>query len=382
MLRRGALSWGLATAAAACSSVVVEPGPSPSEEPPVAPREDASPGDGQVRDVATSLADAGPSDAVSDAPPGDTSDAAVDASPPAYVSGQSYFDTSGNGWLEYIAGDMPIVLSVPHDGTLEPVTIVDRAANPACPADITTARDTNAATLGRKMQAAFVARYGGRPHLVVAHISRKKVDLNRDALGVDEAACGEPRMRKVWDEFHGFIEAAIAAEVSRFGHVLYIDVHGHGHAKESLELGYLYGAATLRSFASNPAFTSGVASSLVNLPKHRVGLVTTRELLYGATAFGTLVSERGLPSVPSQADPAPLVGDAYFNGGYNTVRYTGASHPATFGWQIEANPASRSTDAVRTASATAMVDAAIGFLFHHHGTFTGTTTWSVPPPLP
>ncbi len=97
-----------------------------------------------------------------------------------------------------------------------------------------------------------------------------------------------------------------------------------------------------------------------------------------------LASERGLPSVPSQADPAPLVGESYFNGGYNTRRYTGASHPATFGWQIETNPASRSTDAVRTATATAtaMVDGAIAFLFQHHGTFTGASTWSVPPPLP
>ena len=397
------LSWLLPVVAAACGAAV-DPDPSPTgspEVPPgVPPGADAATRDAgptpPVADATTKDADAappeggpdaapgdaGPADASPDAPVGDAGADASDAGPPPYVTGQTYFDTSGNRWLEYVAGDLPIVLSAPHDGPLEPASVVDRAANPACPPDITTARDTNAATLGRKMQAAFVARYGGRPHLVVANISRKKVDLNRDANGVDEAACGEPRMRQVWAEFHGFIEAAVAAEVARFGHVLYIDVHAHGHTKERLELGYLFSGTALRSFATNPAFTSATVSSLANLPRHRGGLVSTRELLTGAGAFGTLSSERGVPSVPSRVDPAPLVGDPYFNGGYNTERYTGASYPTTFGWQIEANPAARSTDAARTATGTALADSVIAFLFEHHGTFAGASTWSVPPPLP
>ena len=374
--RRRFLLGLFAIVAAACGAVV-DTGPSPGGASEIPPGADAT-----TKDADATGPDASPADASPDAPAGEAGADASDAGPPPYVSGQSYFDTSGNRWLEYVAGDLPIVLSAPHDGTLEPASVVDRASNPACPPDITTARDTNAATLGRKMQAAFVARYGGRPHLIVANISRKKVDLNRDANGVDEAACGEPRMRQVWAEFHGFIKAAVDAEVARLGHVLYIDVHAHGHTNERLELGYLFSGSALRGFATNPAFTSASAFSLANLPRHRNGLVPTRELLTGASAFGTLSSERGLFSVPSQADPAPLVGDSYFNGGYNTERYTGASSPATFGWQIETNPAARTTDAVRTATATALVDSVIAFLFEHHGTFAGASTWRVPPPLP
>jgi len=386
--------WLLPILAAACGGAALEPSPSPpgssSAPPDVPPGDDATTkdadptpptADATTPDARADAAEGGERDAEADAsPPGDAdAGAASDAGPPTYVSGQSYFDTSGNQWLEYVAGDLPIVLSVPHDGTLEPASVVDRAANPACPPTITTTRDTNAGTLGRLMQAAFVARYGGRPHLVVANISRKKVDLNRE---IDEATCGEPRMQKVWAEMHGFIEAAVAAEVARFSHVFYMDIHAHGHANERMELGYLFSASALRSFATNPAFTSATSPSFANLPRYRDGLVSTRELLTGASAFGTRLSERGLPSVPSQPDPAPLLGESYFNGGYNTERYTSAAHPATFGWQVETNPASRASAAQRSATATALADGVVAFLFEHHGTFTGASTWRVPPPLP
>ena len=49
--------------------------------------------------------------------------------PPVYKAGQSYFGR--NGYVEYIAGNTPVILSAPHGGALTPTTIPDRTAS-AC----------------------------------------------------------------------------------------------------------------------------------------------------------------------------------------------------------------------------------------------------------
>ena len=41
-----------------------------------------------------------------------------------YIPGNTYFDNTA--YVEYIAGNLPIVISVPHGGYLEPVSIPDR----------------------------------------------------------------------------------------------------------------------------------------------------------------------------------------------------------------------------------------------------------------
>ncbi len=45
----------------------------------------------------------------------------------AQIPGQSYFD--GTGYIEYIAGDSPLIISVPHGGSEVPDEIADRDYN-------------------------------------------------------------------------------------------------------------------------------------------------------------------------------------------------------------------------------------------------------------
>eukprot|EP01035_Chromulina_nebulosa_P041260 gene41260-55805_t len=46
------------------------------------------------------------------------------ATPSEKIPGQSYFGTER--YVEYVAGDLPIVLTSPHGGRLKPDTIPDR----------------------------------------------------------------------------------------------------------------------------------------------------------------------------------------------------------------------------------------------------------------
>ena len=119
---------------------------------------------------------------------------------------------------------------------------------------------------------------------------------------------------------------------------MYIDLHGHSHKVKRLELGYLLRTPALKELKEDEGSESEIGgnTSVRNLLKDnpQLGL---NQLLTGENAFGTLMEQVGFPAVPSQGDPYPKEGEPYFNGGYNTRRYTAYDHPKVFGMQIEAN---------------------------------------------
>jgi hypothetical protein len=78
-------------------------------------------------------------------------------SPVTYVPGQSYFGR--NNYIEYIAGNAPVILTAPHGGALTPGSIPDRTAS-ACGGTATTVTDANTADLVRVMQRRFFALHG------------------------------------------------------------------------------------------------------------------------------------------------------------------------------------------------------------------------------
>ncbi len=242
---------------------------------------------------------------------------------PSYIPGQAYFGR--RQYIEYVAGDLPIIVSAPHGGYEEPLEIPDRTWG-------TTSRDRQTQELIRVIGAAIHDRTGRHPHLVVSRLHRSKLDPNRD---IDEAAQGNPFAEWAWNEFHGFIEAAEQAVEEEYGKGFYIDLHGHGHDIQRLELGYLLSATDLaRSDAelAQPEYVD--RSSIHTLAGEAAsGFVA---LLRGPTSLGGLLAERGFPSVPSPAQPDPGW-QPYFSGGYNTRRHGSRDGGAVSGVQLEAN---------------------------------------------
>lgn len=233
-------------------------------------------------------------------------------------------------WIEVKPGNMPLVISAPHGGTLTPNEIPDRS----CPG-ITTVTDRNTDDLAFELQHQINEHFGMEPYIVVALVSRKKVDLNRN---IQEAACGNSTTKKIWNTYHDYVEKAIAEAVEDHGGVIFIDLHGHGHDEQRLELGYLLSKEELKESYNRSDQIGELAekSSLGNLLSENKD-VNLRDLLTGEQAFGTIMENEGVASVPSLQDPFPYSHEAYFTGGYNTRRYTSEDYPETFGWQIEAN---------------------------------------------
>jgi hypothetical protein len=231
-------------------------------------------------------------------------------STPTVCAGTSGIPCFGrNNYIEYVPGDLPVVISVPHGGALAPVAIPDRTVG-------TTVTDSNTVELGRAVSAAFSTRSGRAPHLVIVHLRRTKLDANREVV---EGAQGNADAIQAWNEYHAFIEQAMAAVRQRSGTGFYVDLHGHGHAIPRLELGYLLTASTLNG--NNAELDSGGAAFTSSLRLiAQSSSLSSSALLRGPTSLGGLL-EPAVASVPSPSIPSPGT-DEYFNGGYSTSRHT------------------------------------------------------------
>lgn len=255
---------------------------------------------------------------------------ALPAESPDWETGQIMLDE--HQWVEVRVGDIPLVISVPHGGDLHDPSIPDRNCKEL--GSMVTVRDSRTIETAMAIEKAFLEKFNKRPYLIIAHLSRRKVDQNRE---MELATCGDPRGAEAWKIFHNYIDSALAHAQLTSEEVIYIDLHGHGHKNQRLELGYGLDAAQLRAAYTKQHFETLVqGSSLQNVLQHQKPEVSW-EQIFGKHAFGTLIYAQGIPATPSLQDPHPLEGEKFFSGGYNTRRYTAKEYPDVYGWQIEAN---------------------------------------------
>jgi hypothetical protein len=229
-----------------------------------------------------------------------------------------------DAFTEVQYGNMPLIISVPHGGRLRPDSIPDRN----CP-DADTITDLNTIELLFAIDSASKMDFGIQPYFIFTNLKRIKLDQNRD---FPEASCNNSQLFTFWKNYHESIDTMIKLVVAKYPQCLFIDLHGHGHTKQRLELGYLVNGTALR----NPSSIIPSQTSVFHLLQQN-NSITVQQLLTGPNAFGTLMAAKNFPAVPGAQIPAPSVGDDYLDGGFNTERFTGAAYPKAFGWQIECN---------------------------------------------
>lgn len=272
---------------------------------------------------------------------------------PQYYPGQAYFGR--NEYVEYIAGDLPIVLSAPHGGYLKPAEIPDRTWG-------ITGQDRRTQELARAISDAIHERTGHYAHIIICHLHRSKLDANREIV---EAAQGNSHARQAWYEYHDFIDSAKQTVAMSYGRGFYMDLHGHGHEFQRLELGYLLSSSDL-------SLSDGQLEQAVYIDKSSVRTLAMEAdvgfaaLLRGSTSLGGLLAERGIPGVPSPTYPDPG-GLPYYNGGYNTRRHGSRDGGPISGVQIEAHWTGLRDDAVnREAFAVALAESLELYLEQHY----------------
>ncbi len=260
-----------------------------------------------------------------------------------------------NNYIEYIAGNAPFIISAPHGGSLVPAEIPDRTVG-------TTTKDSYTEELARDIQTAYFARTGKYPHVIINRLHRIKLDANREIV---EAAAGNQYAIQAWNEFQTFIDSAKAQVTRSYGKGFYIDIHGHGHSIQRLELGYILSSSQLE--LSDNTLNSNIGYrniSSIRTMAANAG-IPFADLLRGESSLGTFFEYHGYPAVPSSVQPDPG-GNTYFNGGYNTDRHGSADGGVISGLQIESNyDGVRDTDANRKAYAKVIVEIVDNYLNLH-----------------
>lgn len=280
-----------------------------------------------------------------------------------YTPGNTYYST--NDWIEYHAGNLPVIISAPHGGDLTPSNITTRTEE-NCGGSFVTSKDLNTAELARSLKYRFYEHTGKYPHVIINRLHRSKLDANRNK---SQGACGSPNAGMAWEDFHDFIETSKNQLLADYGRGWYMDMHGHGHAIQRIELGYRLTGSDLResnaTLNSDPTYrTKSSFRTFAEDAPFNFGSA----LLRGNKAIGTILEQEGYPSVPSKDDPAPAVGDPYFRGGYNTAIHGCNSGGDICGVQVEANYNNvRDSYENRKAFAKALVRATDIFLGHNFG---------------
>ena len=243
-----------------------------------------------------------------------------------YQSGKVYFGREN--YIEYHAGNLPIILSAPHGGQLTPDEISDRTYG-------TFVTDLNTYELTKTIMDTMIVRFGGYPHVILCKLKRTKLDANRDSI---EAAQENKYALRAWQEYHHYIEVAKKKIANDQGSGLFLDIHGHGINPDGFYdlrtwLGYLIsseeldqsnGVLNTNSYQSKSSISAWVDSSSYSFI----------EVLRGKVSFGSILDSLGYKSLPSINDLSPD-GMRYFSGGYNTARHGSRSGGVISSIQIE-----------------------------------------------
>lgn len=210
-------------------------------------------------------------------------------------------------FIEHQAGTLPLVLAAPHGGTLRPGELPNRSFGRV-------AQDTYTAEIVLALAAALEVKTGHRPHVILCRLHRTKVDCNRE---IKEAAQGNPGAEAAWNEFHKACNTACETVTREQGCGLFLDIHGHRHEDQRVELGYLLTARQLE--LSNTALDGDA----LNGEKSSIRELITRSgrnlsaLVRGPNSLGSLLEARSILCVPSPTKPAPTPGADYFSGAYD-----------------------------------------------------------------
>ena len=231
-----------------------------------------------------------------------------------YTPGDIISDSQG--YISYRVGNMPIIITVPHDGTLAPSTFPDRTGS--------SARAENTRKVAEQFAYFFNANSNGLyPHIIYNNISRSKLDPDLNQM---DGAQGNSYANLSYGTYHSFLQTAIDSVEAYFDAGILLNLVEHNHSNQKVELGYLLSASDLD--LTNLQLNSYSAQSSVS----QIADISTSsfaEVIRGYNSLGTLIVGRSYTSndvtysfeaVPTLDNPT-IGGTDYSSGGYTIAQY-------------------------------------------------------------
>jgi N-formylglutamate amidohydrolase len=222
-------------------------------------------------------------------------------------------------------GNMPVIISAPHGGTMELPGVPPRRGVGLPPGSngFYTGRDPGTEELAGQLAVEVFLKTGKRPYLVAAKFHRKYIDANRPP----EIAYESPKARPTYDAYHDTLTAFCREVRKKHGRGLLLDVHNQASFPDTVLRGTLNGqsVALLRQRFGEKAHT-------------------------GPDSFFGLLAKAGFKTYPPKLDGKE---HSEFNGGYIVKTYGGDfgvdAMQLEFGWTLT-TPAAAPDTAAKVAA--------------------------------
>ena len=224
--------------------------------------------------------------------------------------------TDSQGYISYRVGNTPIIITVPHDGTLTPSTFPDRTG--------ASTRAENTRKIAEQFAYFFNANSNGLyPHIIYNNVSRSKLDPDLNQM---DGAQGNSYANLSYGTYHSFLQTAIDSVEAYFDAGILLNLVEHNHSNQRVELGYLLSASDLdlTNLQLNSYSSQSSVSHIANLSSSSFA-----EVIRGYNSLGTLIVGSSYTSndvnYTFEAVPTletPNVGNSdYSSGGYTIAQY-------------------------------------------------------------
>ena len=228
--------------------------------------------------------------------------------------------TDSQGYISYRVGNTPIIITVPHDGTISPSTFPNRTGS--------TARAENTRKVAEQFAYFFNINSGGLfPHIIYNNVSRDKLDPDLNQM---DAAQGNSYANLSYGTYHSFLQTAIDTVEAYFDAGVLLNLVEHNHSDQRIELGYLLSASDLE--LSNLQLNSYSSQSSVSQISS-ISSSSFAEVIRGYNSLGTLIVGKSYTSndvnYSFEAVPTldnPNVGSSDYSSGGFTISQYGSSN--------------------------------------------------------
>lgn len=228
-------------------------------------------------------------------------------------------------YIEVRAGALPIILSVPHGGSLKPDNVLARRYG-------VTGTDSNTIPLSEMLIEELQTRYGGKPHAIISRLHRSKLDPNRE---IKEAAQGDPTAEAAWHRFHDSAQKACDLVMKKHGLGLLLDIHGHRHLDQRVELGYLIKGDQLKAEDTELNADAALIATTSIRELDKRSPQSFAELVRGPQSLGGLLEFRGFRCLPSPTKAHPALMAGYFSGAYSVSAHGSRERGTVSAIQVE-----------------------------------------------
>ncbi|MBC8227828.1 MAG: hypothetical protein H8E74_11975 [Gammaproteobacteria bacterium] len=221
--------------------------------------------------------------------------------------------SDGQGYIQYRVGNTPVIITVPHDGTLVPSNMADRIGD--------VERAVNTRKVAEQFAVFFNANSNGLfPHIIYNNVSRTKLDPDANLM---DGAQGNSYANLSYGTYHSYLQTAIDSVEANFDSGILLNLVEHDNATQQFELGYLLSESELN--LSDAELNNGYStlSSISQLSS--ISAATFSEVLRGYSSFGNFLfaasyNGSSYQVVPNLDNPnAPSGG--YTSGGFTLTTY-------------------------------------------------------------